>query len=587
MRMLRFALRWGAPPLLALGSFGLGYAIFFAGLASSKLSDGTDASFHETASKIAKGNLLEKASSLERVAWLLEICAQPKSLNRDHALFEAIQHLQPSDFLAAVADVNELSNRFSAMDGKLRVEVIEAVIERWMDVDEEGMIRWLALAQGILESGTLKLPPMGAQDLGAIYGVLARRKPGWTFEQLQSLGPKMQPAAAVNAVMRSAVEAGSPEAERWLTSFKGGPFYEAALASYAETLARTDPERALNRVLADGPHNHSRAVQIIMIAAEQRPAAATALLDKLDAAPRKQAMQRLPGIVAMHPNFDAFEWLEGEIAKDPALIEVTERSNPGYLVTGLAMRDAPKTMEWIQKYPESSRAAFSSAVIALWTYADPKAALEWIMANPRADVAPNMPALEILAAADPDRFAAWMSGLPAGAIRQQAHYGAAEQLLRKGKVAEAIEAFPKDVTGGPILLVAQGFGSRVASDVNQATRWLETLQSVPLQLSATRGVIERWMLKSPAAAAAWAENLPAGTLRDSAAGAIAINVADRDFEAASDWLAQVENERLRDRVVTDLYAKWQARKPGQAREWLRSVPRMSESVRNRLLEARP
>ena len=71
MRILRFALRWGAPPLLALGFFALGYAVFFPGLASSKLSDGSVSSFNETANRISKGNLLENASPLERVAWLL------------------------------------------------------------------------------------------------------------------------------------------------------------------------------------------------------------------------------------------------------------------------------------------------------------------------------------------------------------------------------------------------------------------------------------------------------------------------------------------------------------------------------------
>ena len=83
------------------------------------------------------------------------------------------------------------------MDAKLRVQVIEAVIERWMDIDAEGLIRWLPLAQRIVDSGTLNLPQMGAEDLGAIYAVLTRRNPAWAFEQIKSLSPKMQPAVAV------------------------------------------------------------------------------------------------------------------------------------------------------------------------------------------------------------------------------------------------------------------------------------------------------------------------------------------------------------------------------------------------------
>src|SRR5688572_16636508 len=123
MRILCPALRWGVPPLLALGSFALGFWVFLPGISSRKLSDGSLSSFKSTADKISRENLLEKASPLERIAWLLEISAQPKSLHRDHALFEAIQQLQPSDFLAAVADLPELSKWFTSMDADLRVQV--------------------------------------------------------------------------------------------------------------------------------------------------------------------------------------------------------------------------------------------------------------------------------------------------------------------------------------------------------------------------------------------------------------------------------------------------------------------------------
>src|SRR5262245_57474138 len=101
MNLLRVAFRWVVPLLLSIGSFALGYVVFFPGLADSQISDGSAASFEDTASKISKGKLLEQASPLERVAWLLEVCKQPTSINRDHALFEAIQQLEPGDFLVA------------------------------------------------------------------------------------------------------------------------------------------------------------------------------------------------------------------------------------------------------------------------------------------------------------------------------------------------------------------------------------------------------------------------------------------------------------------------------------------------------
>ena len=61
MRILRLALRWGAPPLLALAGFALGYACFYPGLSSSQLGDGSAESFKVAADNISNGKILEKA----------------------------------------------------------------------------------------------------------------------------------------------------------------------------------------------------------------------------------------------------------------------------------------------------------------------------------------------------------------------------------------------------------------------------------------------------------------------------------------------------------------------------------------------
>ncbi len=588
MRILRLALRWGLPPLLALGGFALGYAVFFPELASSSLTDGSAASFHDTADKISKGNLLEKASPLERVAWLLEVCKQPKSLRRDHALFETIQQLQPGDFLAAVADVRELSRWFSSLDGKLRTEVIEAVIERWMDVDPDGLLRWLPIAQRIVDSGTLNLPQMGEQDLGAMYGVLARRSPGWAFEQINGLGPKMRPEVAVKALIKNAVLSGSPLAEQWLASFKNGPHFNAALASYVEAVAATDPERAFNKLSAEAPQNRVLPARIVEIAAMRMPTAAIALLDRLDGSDRNHVMWTIPSMVAANSNFDVAAWLDREIEKNPALLKSEENPTLAYAVGGMAMRDPAKALEWVQKLPEAPREKLAQTAFGYWSSSDPKALLEWLTAHPQYNSSLGEIALERLANHSPELFAKWLSGLPASANKQQAQLNGADQLLYNRRLDEALELFPKDLAGKNQAAAAQQFGFRAGTmDLTKATRWLETLQSVPLQQSATQGVVERWMLDAPAATAAWADGLPAGTLRDSAAGAIATNVADRDFEAANQWLSQVSNEQLRNRFITDLYYKRYSQSPAQAVTWLRSLSGMSETVRNRLLNSRP
>ena len=169
-----------------------------------------------------------------------------------------------------------------------------------MDVDPEGLTRWLPIAQRIVDSGTFNLPQMGAEDLGAMYGVLARRNPAWAFEQIKNLGAKMRPEVAVKAVIRNAVLSGSPLAEQWLASLKDGPHFDAALASYVETLAATDAERAFNKLSAEAPKNRVLPARIIEIAGMRMPVTAIALLDRLEESDRNRVDRKSTRLNSSH-----------------------------------------------------------------------------------------------------------------------------------------------------------------------------------------------------------------------------------------------------------------------------------------------
>src|SRR5215218_6872654 len=117
--------RWLLP--VFCGGLGLlgGFVSFHSGWKRAPaLTDGSPAAFQKKAQQIADGDLLTDASPKERVGWLLETCKQPSSLRRDHALYDAIQHLQPGDFLAAIADLQELAKELTAMNGAVREAVI-------------------------------------------------------------------------------------------------------------------------------------------------------------------------------------------------------------------------------------------------------------------------------------------------------------------------------------------------------------------------------------------------------------------------------------------------------------------------------
>jgi hypothetical protein len=582
MRFLRFSVRWGIPPLLAVVGFAATYLIFYPGLEGARVTDGSARSFNEMADRINDGKLLENASPLERVAWLMEICAQPRGLKRDHTLFEAIQRLQPGDFAAAITDLPELSKWLTAMDADLRAEIIQACIERWLEVDEAGLLRWLPVAQKIVESGSLNLPKIGERDLGALYLALARRKPGWMFENLEQLGPKLGRGAALQAAIQAAVEEGSPQAGQWLAKFKGTPEYGPARMTYINTLAKSDPEQALTFTLSEMPGNPALAQRIITDCAAQRPELATSLLDKLKKEEREKIMMPLGEVIAANPAYDPFQWLEEQVKAHPEIYD----PNRSYMISALANRDPARAMDWIKKFPETKQDELAQKILGTWTQNDPKAMLAWLNENPGPSALKNMPSFGQLPYVDPEGFAQWVAKLPPGDVQRKARYEQALGALDKGQIAEATRAFPADSPEMALGNQTNGFAWRMAkANPQEAVRWVQTLPPGGVQEQAVAGVMGQWMERAPIEAAQWVETLPDGRLRDSGAGVLARGAASQDFERANEWLAEIRDPQIRDATAVSIFEQWQARRPAQTQEWLRTLPGVSETVRNRLLRS--
>jgi hypothetical protein len=575
-RFLRLALRWGVPPLLAIAAFAAGYLVLYPGLAGNDFSDGSARSFEETAGRISEGNLLEKASPLERVQWLLEICKQPRSIKRDDALFSAIQQMQPSDFMAAITDLPELARQMGAMESDLRAELIQAGIERWMDVDEAGLLRWLPVARNVLESDTWKLPKIGERDLGAIYAVLAQRKPGWMFEQIKELGPKMERTAAARAVIQSAVEAGLPQAEAWLASFKDQAEYLPARRTYLRAIAKADPERALTLALAEPTGSPDFATELICECGLQKPDLATSMLEKLDEKQRISALQKLAAVIASDPSYDAFKWLDDQMARTPQLLEANDTS---YLAS-LTARDAPRTMEWVQKLPEARRETMTRSVLQVWMNTEPKTLLDWLNAHPDAHAFEKFDYFGALPAADPEGFRKWIATMPPGEVQRKAQSSLASQMLYAGRFADAARIFPMD----PSDISPIGFSYQFAqANPVEASRWLENLPPGQMREKAAFGVLGHWLNAAPEEATHWVENLPQGGMRDTGAGIIIQNILGKDFDGANAWLAEIQDQGARDQAAARIYNGWRGQSPARTREWLRALPGVSDTMRNRLL----
>ncbi len=289
-----------------------------------QLSDGSRRSFARTAEQIAAGDLLTNASPQERVGWLLEICRQPSSLKRDHALYEAIQRMQPGDFLAALADLPAFGEEMVEMKNEVRYALIQAGMERWLEVDKDGALRWLSAARMIVESGTMSLPSMDSGDGAALYGVLARSHPEWLFEQTTKLGTKTQRATAIRSLLNESVQRDPRQARIWLESYRGTQDWKDAFSVYVTGLALSDPRTAMDMALGtDGqllPNKKDLPVNVIVETAKHSPTVATELLLRLEPKRRRELTWFMVGWIKNYGTGDPFAYLQEQVAADPELL---------------------------------------------------------------------------------------------------------------------------------------------------------------------------------------------------------------------------------------------------------------------------
>jgi hypothetical protein len=68
-------------------------------------------------------------------AAIADLCEQPQSLQRDHEIFSGLQHIEPQEFFTAFTDSSGFAKRFENIPASLRSAVIEAAIERWLQID--------------------------------------------------------------------------------------------------------------------------------------------------------------------------------------------------------------------------------------------------------------------------------------------------------------------------------------------------------------------------------------------------------------------------------------------------------------------
>jgi len=207
----------------------------------------------------------------------------------------------------------------------------------------------------------------------------------------------------------------------------------------------------------------------------------------------------------------------------------------------LASENPPMAASWAKQIEEESlRSTALRNVIEKWYAQDPEGARAYVAGSMAGteQVAAVMRIAEFWGASDPSSAAAWAQALP---------------------VPEARDA--------AVVYLVSGWARK---DPPAATQWALTLpESEQSRAEAIDGALSFWALLDGAAAAAYAEQLPAGVSRDTCLDALASLLAVSEPDRASSLALQITDPGLREAAVANLVDIFRYQDPARADELMK------------------
>ena len=188
-----------------------------------------------------------KEAGKARLAAVLALGGKDRDLAEDHALFLAISELQAGDFLTGADGMLALLKRFESPSGSPNVALAEAWMERWLEVDAAGALRFFESAPFLAELSAgpdyLAVGDRCGMPLGSIFKVLARRQPEWAQRYLASLKPGSLREVGSYVLLREVAEQDSAKAKLLFAALGEGANRPAVLRGYIAGLAQADVAR--------------------------------------------------------------------------------------------------------------------------------------------------------------------------------------------------------------------------------------------------------------------------------------------------------------------------------------------------------
>jgi hypothetical protein len=553
----------------ALAAFAAGYGISRAWSSTDSLGVRGINSAVRSAQLIASAAVADGGAT-ER---LITLCEQPGSLARDQEIFEMLQKMSSADFVRAVADFPALVDRFDKLPPNLRNMMAEAAIERWLEVDPDGMKQWLAAAQTLMKNlpgrGEVELDPGVLQ---AIIPALARNDPEWCKARIDSMNGN-EKRTALEGLLRETAKTAPNKARAIFAGITGDQEKSAAIGGLIGGLAESDPQSAVNLVRGLSKSDDQRTGRLAAIWFTG-PRGATAQRDLLsqidDPKIRPLLVYYATTSIAEQSTSDPLAFAEEQ------LVSRTDDERAAILSGGLmrtlANADPNRAAELVARFEGPAREKAIETLLQAWPDRDPAASVAWLATLSTEELPVSSrnweQTMTKLAIGAPAEFQRWVDSLPAGDLQDNSRVLLATRFAKTGDVTQAIQLFQQSATGKMSDATANSFGRMIASqDPARAAECVAQLPPGPVQTSAALGVASTWSERNPQAAAGWIAKLPTGGARDSATNALASTLVYADPAASIEWIDQIHDPLIRSKAAQNVFGIWTWEDPAGARAW--------------------
>jgi hypothetical protein len=528
----------------------------------------------------------------QKVDELFALAAKPPSLAQARALYAAIEAMNAQDFRALGADPAALAARFEKVPFDLRHMIADAMMDRWLRIDEEGALAWVKSARLVAEAALKPEQKLESKAFDGLVAALARHRPDWLFDLSRETAANAGRATAIESAMWRLAERDPADALRRLAMFDQEDDRRAAAQGLVRGWARVDPVAAAGFALsltdADARYD---ALRTVMFAAGDRSGASVA--EVFHVLPENERRYIWPGLsyLALERPAAARQLLETLVSQDH--LAAGDPYDTKDVAVVLGTLDPVATVNWIDGWSEEMRLAmcpsFREVIVEVWTVSDPAAALAWAIAqSPQQSTTVGTRAEGTIddlfqgafrgwLSVDRAAVLAWIDTQPAGAVRDSANCELARNLLNNGDVSGAALAYAAGAAKDSRGEIAQRLAEALAKkDAAAAADWSRSLPDGAARFNAIKSATSVWLARDWNAAVAWFEKLPTGADHDASATALVIATSEDNAGAAAEWIAQIADPKARADAAVVVFGAWNSTDPQGARSWLRELQGVDE-----------